>query len=169
MFQAIISRAQTAIDDTLALVASRALMAVPFIVAVAFGVAALYLRLAREYGAETASLVMAALWLLVGLLVAAVLAMRAAEPSDSAGEELRAETPATDAATSSNASFSNTERDLLLAGLTSAAPIALPQLLRMIMRNLPLIAAIAVAIFVMTRPSATNEEQENAAAPMPAE
>ena len=47
--------------------------------------------------------------------------------------------------------LSQTDKDLLVAALTSAAPIALPGLLRILLKNLPLLAVILTAIFVMTR------------------
>ncbi len=179
MFQAIINRAQSAINDAVASAATRALMAVPFLLAAGFGVAALYLRLAREYGAETATMLMAALWTAVGLVVAAILASRRNDDdtsgaSDAAYEDKRSETAASgDTAqptTGPTLAFSGAEKDLLLAALTSAAPIAMPQLARLLLRNLPLIAVIIAAYFVLTRaPSPTADEVAERMSAAPAE
>jgi hypothetical protein len=43
------------------------------------------------------------------------------------------------------------DRELLLAALTSAAPIAVPALVRTVGRNLPLIAALAATAFIIAR------------------
>lgn len=160
MFQAIITRAQDAVGDVVAHAATRALMAVPFVIAGGFGIAGLYLRLAREYGAETASLLMAALFFVIGLVTFAILSMRrqsdTVETSEAATETDRA---ASSYEASSAPSFSSAEKDLLLAGLTTAAPIALPQLLRILLRNLPLVAVVAAAFFILTRASSNDESQ----------
>lgn len=169
MFQAIITRAQDAMGDAVAHAAIRALLAVPFIIAGGFGIAGLYLRLAREYGAESASLMTAALFLVIGLVALAILSLRKRYEEPAADDETAAaETVASNSEASSFApSFTPAEKDLLLAGLTSAAPIALPHLVRLLLRNLPLVAVIAAAIFVLTQASA-NDEAQSSAEPMPA-
>ena len=178
MFQAFINRAQSAINDAVASAATRALMAVPFLLAAGFGVAALYLRLAREYGAETATMLMAALWTVVGLVVAAILASRrnhndTSGASDDTSEDERSGTAASGdpaQSTGPTLAFSGAEKDLLLAALTSAAPIAMPQLARLLLRNLPLIAVIIAAYFVLTRaPSPTADEVAERMSAAPAE
>lgn len=166
MLQGIFSRAQSAINETLADAAGKALMAVPFVLAIGFAIAALYLRIAREYGAETATMVMALLWLTIGIAISAILALRRAHaaPSDTSDREAEIESETASGSTASSAaSFTTAERDLLLAALTSAAPIALPQLLRILLRNLPLLAAIGAAIFVLTRSGDEGEAAGSAA------
>lgn len=178
MFQAIINRAQSAINDVVASAATRALMAVPFLLAGGFGVAALYLRLSREYGAETASMLMALLWAAVGIVVAAIIAVRRKQDDDAAqaGDDAygRSESAATaddtQPASGPALGFSGTEKDLLLAALTSAAPIAMPQLARILLRNLPLIAVVIAAYFILTRvPSSTTDEVAERMSAAPAE
>lgn len=168
MFQAIITRAQDAMGDAVAHAAIRALLAVPFIIAGGFGIAGLYLRLAREYGAESASLMTAGLFLVIGLVALAILSLRKRYEEPAVDESTAAETVASNSEASSFApSFTPAEKDLLLAGLTSAAPIALPHLVRLLLRNLPLLAVIAAAIFVLTQAS-PNDEAQSTAEPMPA-
>ena len=53
MFQSLFRRAEVAIEHTVGHIATRALIAVPFLIAAGFGTAALSLRLNREFGPET--------------------------------------------------------------------------------------------------------------------
>lgn len=56
-----------------------------------------------------------------------------------------------------------------MAALTSAAPIALPGVLRMLMRNLPLTLLIAAVAFVLMQPARGAGAAEPAFRPGPAE
>lgn len=172
MFQAIIARAKDAVGDVVAHAAVRALLAVPFVIAGGFGIAGLYLRLTREYGAESASLLMAFLFLVIGSVALAILSLRKHYDAPEAAEESAAESESgasTAEASSFVPSFTPAEKDLLLAGLTTAAPIAFPQLVRILLRNLPLLAVIAAAVFVLTRSSTGAQSQGVEPMPAPAE
>jgi hypothetical protein len=150
MFQSLFRRAEVALEHTVGHVATRVFIAVPFLVAAGFGTAALSVRLRREFDVETSYLILAGLYVLVGFALAIILALRPSrgEPASTAADaEAKAPQPAADTI----AAFSDTDRELLIAALTSAAPIALPHVARMVVRNLPILAAVGAAIFVMTR------------------
>lgn len=150
MFDSLRRWAQSTIDRAIGEVISRAIVVIPFLVAAGFGTAALSIRLNRELGPETGALILAAGFAALGLVAALVVYLRSDAATEN-GEE-PAEPLAGDASEASDASsLANVDRELLMAALTSAAPIALPGLMRMAVRNLPLIAAVAAAAFVISR------------------
>ena len=67
MFGMLFRRAQATVDRAIDGLVTRAIVAIPFLVAGGFGTAALALRLNREFGAETASLIMAGGFVGLGL------------------------------------------------------------------------------------------------------
>lgn len=150
MFGSIFRRAQATVDNAIGQIVNRAIVAIPFLVAAGFGTAALAMRLNREFGPETGSLVLAAVFAVVGLLTALVVNSRAEKPAAKLEETAEAAAPET-AAAAEQPGTSDIDRELVMAALTSAAPIAIPGLLRTIGRNLPLVAAIAAAAFVIAR------------------
>lgn len=164
MFAALMNRAQATVDNAIGQVVNRAIVAIPFILAGAFATAALAFRLVREFGPETANLILAGLFLVLGLIGAVVFRSRPAVVS--AEEPLPEALSGSEEAKTSNIPLDAPDRELLMAAFTSAAPIAVPALLRTIMRNLPLVLAILSALFVLTRPS---EEPAEATHPVPAE
>lgn len=145
-------RAQATVDHAVGQVLIRTIVAIPFIIAAGFGTAALSMRLNREYGAETGSLILAVGFVALGLLTALVVYLRSSE-APNASEEPAADSasPETGANSDQTESFSTVDRELLTAALTSAAPLAMPALMRMLLRNLPLLAAVAAAVFVVSR------------------
>lgn len=155
MFQALFKRAENVIEQSIGQLVARIVMVVPFVVAAGFGTAALSLRLSREYGSEVSYLIMAGLFVGLGVVVAAIIAAR--QPATVGGNASAQADDAGNGAEQSTAetakSMSETDRELLLAALTSVAPIAVPHLARLLLRNLPLMATIAAGIYVMTRPS----------------
>lgn len=152
MFHALFRRAEVAIEHSIGQIAIRLLVATPFLIAAGFATAALSLRLAREYGQETANLLLAGLFLLVGLLIGIVAALQA--PAMPAPEAAAAgEGPSDHPRPTDNTDLSSADRELLMAALASVAPVAIPVLAQRLLRNLPLIAAVGAAVFVMTRPT----------------
>ena len=149
MFGSLFRRAQATVDNAVGQIVNRTIVAIPFLVAAGFGTAAIAMRLNRELGAETASLVLAAAFSVIGLLTALVIYARAEHPAAMAEEEDEPAEP--DAPLSDDASMNAIDRELLKAALTTAAPIAVPGLLRTLGRNLPLVAAVAAAAFVISR------------------
>lgn len=158
MFSALFRRAQVTVDNAIGHAINRIIVALPFLVAAAFGTAALTIRLTRELGPETGYLVLAGLFAIIGLIVAAVM-YRSASPGTADG-------PAAVAATAADASAEESQhepaaqaedglgkedREMLNAALSAIGPLALPALLRLLVSNLPLIAALVATLFVFTR------------------
>jgi hypothetical protein len=152
MFQAVIQRAQRAVDKTIDHAINRTVMVVPFIIAAGFGTAALAFRLNHEFGPEIGNLMMGGLFGVVGLITMALMKTR---PEQAVAEEEKQ--PLAEAKTEEEAAQADTpgldgvDRDVLISALTSLGPMALPELLRLLLKNLPLVAVLAGAIFVATR------------------
>jgi hypothetical protein len=151
MFGFLFRRAQATVDRAVEGIVHRIIIAIPFLIAGGFATAALALRLNRELGPETASLILAGGFAALGLLAAIVMHARSEAPSE--GEALSEEAPSQASATADagGPDFSGTDRDLIMAALTSAAPIAIPAVVRTIGRNLPLVAAVVAAAFIISR------------------
>jgi hypothetical protein len=161
MFGMLFKRAQATVDRAIDGLVNRAIVAIPFLVAAGFGTAALALRLNREYGPETGSLILAGGFAFLGLLAAIVMRGRSAAALE--GEEIPEPAPSA-AATAADAAeapdLAGADRELMMAALTSAAPIAIPALVRTIGRNLPLVAAVAAAAFIISRDGPANSALE---------
>lgn len=152
MFGSLFRRAQATVDRAIDGLITRAIVAIPFLIAGGFGTAALAMRLNREYGPETGSLILAGGFVGLGLLVALVVRVRSEAPTE--GETSAEETPASEPAAAASADAPDllgADRELIMAALTSAAPIALPAIVRTVGRNLPLLAAVAAAVFIISR------------------
>jgi len=145
-------RAQATVDHAIDSLINRAIVAIPFLIAGGFGTAALAIRLNRDYGPEMGSLILAGLFAALGLVVALVVRSRSEAPADTQGAAQEApdsaEAAAAEAAESND--LSGVDRELIMAALSSAAPLAIPAIVRTVGRNLPLIAAVAAAAFVIS-------------------
>lgn len=145
MFQGIFRRAELAVDSVVAKYVGRVTVAVPLIVAAGFATAALTVKLVELYGAVTAYALMAALFAVLGMLTAAFVGIRPV------GQE---EAPAEAAAGESSESVKEVENLLtpeVRAVLATAAPMALPAVARVILRNLPLVVLLAIATYIVSR------------------
>lgn len=149
MLGSLFRRAQATVDNAIDHIVSRAIVAIPFLIAAGFGTAALSMRLNREFGPETGSLILAAGFVVVGLFVALIVHSRSSKPTETVAEA--AESTERVAEDTADAAMANVDRELLMAALTTAAPVALPGLLRALMRNLPIVATVAAAAFIMSR------------------
>jgi hypothetical protein len=151
MFGSLFRRAQATVDNAVDNVVNRAIVAFPFVIAAGFGTAALSMRLNREFGAETGSLILAGAFLILGGLAALILHSQI--PTEPARET--AESAEHEADEAADPALASADRELLMAALATAAPIVLPVLMRALMRNLPrylpIVAAIAAAGFIMSR------------------
>lgn len=160
IFGSLIRRAEHAVENILDQALARVVIAIPLLVAAGFATAAGSVYLNARYGPETGHLIMAGVFCAIGLLVAGYVAARSGSSGTAATSTLDGE-PATaadsdggaqaSASTASAAPFTGSERELVNALLATAAPVAVPGLVRMLLRNLPLLLAIAAAIYVMTR------------------
>ncbi len=157
MFGFIVKKAQATVDNAIGQVVNSVIVAVPLIVAGGFGTAALLRYLDRTYGTDAAYLILACGFGVISLV--ALLVMNAKARATPA--EVGAETPTGEVEEPSTleqlGTMSKTDRELLMTALTTAGPLALPGIFRVIVRNLPLILAVLAAIFVMTRPGASDE------------
>lgn len=149
MFQGLLKRAERSLDQVIARVLGRALVAVPLLVAAGFATAALTVKLVEMYGAVAAYGVMAALFGVIGLATMAIVAAGAVEPAAetstaASGDESTGQSEGLADATA----FLTPEVRSVLA---SVAPMALPGVARGVGRNLPLVLILALIAFVISR------------------
>ncbi len=150
-------RAEDAVGSILDQALARVLVAVPLLVAAGFATAAASGYLNARYGSETGNLIMAAGFGVISLLVAAYVATwPAVQAAQTESEETKRDTADREASASRAGSgateaLSESERDLFNSVLASAAPIALPGLIRLLLRNIPLLLAIVLAGYVLSR------------------
>lgn len=153
MFQAVFRRAEVAVENAIGSIVVRLVVAVPFMLAAGFGIAAFWMYLSRSYGAESAAMMMGGGFLLLGILAGVVAGMRS--PIGETSDETQTSEPvdALGRSTSSDEALdmSKVDKDLLKAALTSIAPVAVPHVARMVVRNLPVIAALGAALFLYLR------------------
>lgn len=159
MFQGLLKRAERSIDQVVAKYMGRAMVAVPLLVASGFATAALTVKLVELYGSVVAYGVMAALFGVIGLVTMAIVnvgAQRAAEAT-AADAETAASPEQPQEASADGADFLPPE---LKAFLASAAPTALPPVVRGIGRNLPLILVLALVGFIISRFAENSESAD---------
>jgi hypothetical protein len=99
MFQAILDRIQASLDAIVSRYVSRVVVAVPFVIAFAFGVAAASGWLSQHYGTVTAHTTIAAAFAVLGLAGAGALASR--RPADATGAGVTTGTATSDGTTQS--------------------------------------------------------------------
>lgn len=149
-------RAENAVENILDQALARIMVAVPLLVAAGFATAAASGYLNARYGAEAGNLIMAAGFSVLALFVGGYVAARSSQQANGASE---AQSDAASSETSSASgsdpqqaqAFSESERELFNSVLASAAPLALPGLLRLLLRNIPLLLALAIAGYVLSR------------------
>ncbi len=157
MFGSIFRRAQATVDNAISQFVYAVIVAVPLLIATGFGTAALLRHLDREFGTDTAYLILAGVFAMMSLIAMLVLNIR---PRSVAAAAEPVADEASDASTADQlGAMSSSDRELLMSALTTAGPYALPGLLRIVMRNLPLILAVLAAVFVMTRPAGASDTE----------
>lgn len=152
MFQSVIGRAQSAIQNTIDVTVNRALVALSFMVATGLVAFAIAHRLTVLYGLEAALLAVAALFAVFGLVAASVL--NTAEPvvETDAPPAAEASTQAT-TATGLLDSLSDSDREMLLGVVSAAVPLLAPRLIGVLLRNIPALLVVAVVVFALARQS----------------
>ena len=161
MFQAIVGRAQYAIQSAVAKYVLRAAVAVPFVVGLGFGIAALDTILIDYYGHTTAYLMLAGAFMAIGIVAAGAIAAfndRPA-PQPSALED------ETGAAPVGLADTAMANSDLLISTFGIVGPKlipAIPVLLRFIVRNWALVVSIVVVVYLLL----AEEQKARAANPI---
>jgi len=168
MFGSIVRLAQAEVENSIGQAVDKVIVTAPFVVAVGFAAAAASIELADLYGAVSGLLLMSAAFVILGTIVAAVISYRRSKQAAASSKASSASSNATsDERPGSEAPVNSPEalaadHELLLSALKTAAPFALPQLLRLIFRNLPVLAAFAAALFVLTRPTSSEEDASSA-------
>lgn len=152
MFQSVIGRAQTMIQTTIDVTVNRALVGLSFFVAAGLIAAAIAYRLTMTFGVETALIVLAALFAIVGLVAASVLRTSETLPEGAASESTSSAATA-DHATSQSlfAGLSETDREMMMGMATAALPLLAPRVIGLLLRNIPSIIVIAVVVFLLAR------------------
>jgi hypothetical protein len=144
MLQGIINRAEHSIDALASKYVMRVLVAVPLVVALGFGTAAAAVRLSQDYGSTTAYTILAAAFAGIGLAAASAVALSGPKrvgPADTAEP-----VALTDDTSGMTSSF---DPQVLLAAVGAIGPAALPGLLRLLARNLPLVLAVVILAFLL--------------------
>jgi len=166
LFESVLHRAEAMIGNVLEQALARALVALLLLVGAGFGTAALSTYVNAKYGTQTGQLIMAGGFATLGLLAmlfvsvvgrATIDSGQAATASDDAGTAeggQSADSPAMRA-------FGDAERELVTTMLASAAPVAVPGILRTLIRNLPLVLLILIVAFILSRSGANGSGPEN--------
>ena len=151
MFKELFQRAQRTVDRTIDQVVNSAIVAIPFLIAAGFATATLTLKLTQEFGPETGYLLMAALFGIIGLVTFGIVSLRPQASSDHAPHS---ETEPEDDAADTTRMFddlSAADKELLRSSLAAFAPLAVPAILRLFTRNLPLLVAVGAAVAFVFR------------------
>jgi hypothetical protein len=168
MFRGLINDAKAAAGSLVGKYLVRASVAVPFIVAAGFGVAALTVSLVANFGALHAYMMLAGGFTLIGLLAAFVVSVKeqeeeVAETKDEANDTASI---ATDAAAQAAAQVPLAFLGTLLA--TPAGPSVLAGGAKMLVRNIPLVILLAIIglLFWSTESDAEAETSKGADLPV---
>lgn len=164
MFRGLINDAKTAAESIVGKYLVRASVAVPFIVAIGFAVAAITLLLVERFGAIGAYLMVAGGFTLVGVIAALAVTVKEQEVEVADSQAAAGDTAsvATDAAAQAAV-----QAPLALLGAlfaTPAGPAMLAGGAKMLVRNLPLVVLLAliVLLFWPTEPTAEAADSDGA-------
>lgn len=166
IFQSVIRRAETAIENMVDQALARVMVALPLLVAAGFATAALSTYLNTRYGTQNGHLIMAGAFAAMGLVAMLYVSSMGSSSSvsdgevDAANQENSSSDQASADATAS--AFTDAERELMTSVLTTAAPIAVPGLMRTVIRNLPLVILILIVGFILTRVTSSEANEEKA-------
>ena len=163
MFRGLINDAKTAAGSLVGKYLVRASVAVPFIVAIGFAVAAITLLLVDRFGAINAYLMVAGGFTLVGLVAA--LAVTVKEQEEVVAES-KAEAGDTASVATDAAAQAAVQAPLALLGTlfaTPAGPAALAGGVRMLGRNIPLVVLLALIglLFWPSEPTAESADADS--------
>jgi hypothetical protein len=165
MFRGIVQKAEGAVSSAVGAVVWRAAVAVPLVIAAGFAIAALTVKLSQAYGPALAYTIMAGLFVAVAGTIAVIMSRK--EPVTEPEAEESGPTLAENAA---ELAAPLLDRDTIVPLLATAGPMALPALLRIAARNLPLmVMAVIVALFYFGRSIAGDNQSVEQPKPDPAE
>lgn len=158
MFQALFKRAQATVDSAISDVLNRVLLAIPFVLAVGFAMAAAWTELHERIGSTGANLSIAGAFAVIGLVMVPFLIGKSSGPGTSqAPAEQTAATGQTSAGEAPGfpelGAIGEVDSELVRSLVTAIGPAAAPFVLRNLVRNLPLVILAAAAIFVMMQMS----------------
>ncbi len=145
MFEGIFNRAQHSVDVLVTKFVTRMAVTLPFMLAGAFAIAAAVVKLSEIYGNVSAYTILACSFAGLGLLGAAFVAIFPPQPAP-------VEEPAPQAQSASGSASSATAGvtpELLLTVLGSVGPAALPGILKIIVRNIPLLLGAIVLVYLL--------------------
>lgn len=157
MFQALFKRVETSVNSIVARFLGRVTVAVPLVVAAGFGTTALTIKLIELYGAVTACILMALVFVAVGMVAAAITAAPSIEQAESAAQTAA---EAAEADTGPDTALEDLFTPEIRALLATAAPVALPGMTRSVLKNLPLLIVLAIAAYlfsIFSTPEASSE------------
>jgi hypothetical protein len=156
MLQGLINRAQLSLDQMVARYLTRAVVAIPFLIAAGFAVTALLTYLTALYGAINAYLIVAIGFAILGLLTAAFTTALPVGPVSTPIET----SPSVSGTESVTAEADKTLENLMMAA-GAVGPVALPVLFRSVVRNLPLILVIGALAYLLFGQKAAAEPNED--------
>ncbi len=169
MFRGLLNDAKSAMGAMLAKYLARASVAVPFLIAAGFAIAAITIMLVERYGQVTAYWIMTAALALIGAIASLVVSVK--EQEEEAAEEAAAETADTTAASATAAvAEAAAQNPMALLSMLSALPMgpaSLVPALRVLARNLPLVVLLAAITFLLWPSDRTEAGQETAAGESP--
>ena len=161
MFEGLIRQATTSIEDVIWVYVRRVLVAIPFVIALAFAIAASTFILARRYGATDACLIMTGVFALAGLIASVALTRKRPSSTEPASEA--AHVHANGAGSSEQPAAANDdifEKLATAAGIVSViGPANLIPVARLLGRHWPivlLIGLIATLVFGRSQPLADD-------------
>lgn len=149
MLQAILNRAQLSVDKLVTKYVTRLAVAVPFVVALGFGTAAAAVKLSQEFGSPIAYAVLAAAFAAVGLSASAIIAVSGSSATTTAVTEAQVRSDTRSADPGTVQAKSAIDPDLMMAALGTLGPAAIPTVVRLLARNLPLVLAIVMIAYIL--------------------
>jgi hypothetical protein len=169
MFRGLINDAKSAATSVVAKYLARASVAVPFVVAVGFAIAAITHMVIARFGAVVGCWVLAAGFTLIG--VVATLFIKHKEQEEKVAEQA-AEVGDTAEVANEAAAQALVQMPLALVGALLSTPLgpkAFANSAKVLLRNLPLVVLLALLalLFWPTEPAARKEAEEGEDRPLP--
>lgn len=158
IFGSLMRRAETAVESILDQALARVVVALPLLVAGGFATAAASAFLNAKYGPQLGNLAMAGVFSALGLVAALIMSLRKPwSKTTMADVQSAAATAAEDTHVAQEATpMSQSEKEMFQALLASAAPIAIPGVMRLALRNIPLVLLLGAIAYVFTRGTGTG-------------
>jgi hypothetical protein len=169
MFRGLLNDAKSAMGSIIARYLARASVAVPFLIAAGFAIAAITLMLVEQYGQVTAYWIMAGALALIGALASLVVSVK--EQGEEAAEQAAAETADSSASTATaavaEAAVQNPMALLTMLSALPMGPASLMPALRLVARNIPLVVLLAAITFLLWPSEKADADQQTGAGESP--